>query len=492
MQDMADFQREAEGIVANSGESSSLKVSWIVEQDKRAFLAGDTALKAFCSAVVTLTLGVLGSSVLPIPFALSKTGVLLGCSTMALVAFCNDLTSCLLIRAAAVTGKDTYEGLAEWAGGTGWKVLTQASLVLLLWGTLCGGLALLSDVGFIFVHTLFEDTAPYWWLSGRTVMSATALLVLFPLCLQRHMRQLDKAATAGVVVVVALIALLGTKAVQEGFPAIVNGELPLWQFQLDGHLPEAFAVVGYAFYMQPMMMPLLKEMPPGMVGVVTMRRAVHATLYGVAFLVYASMGVFGAALFGQQTAGNIMVNQLVNNRLVCSVLYGSMLVYLALGMTTTQYALRASLDLMIWGEEATFTWRKQVMETMFTVGSSLAVALTAPHQAEKIFAVVGASAVCVVCYVIPVYIHYRVVQREAEGTLKALVAPTEERRGRRILTDEEATAPLIYPSSPHTTMVLPHSPIWWRMMVPVVVLLVGVCFSVAALFCAIRPLLMDV
>lgn len=45
-------------------------------------------------------------------------------------------------------------------------------------------------------------------------------------------------------------------------------------------------------------------------------------------------------------------------------------------------------------------------------GSSLAVALLVPSAAEKIYAVVGASAVCVVCYVIPVYIHIVLVRRQ--------------------------------------------------------------------------------
>jgi amino acid permease len=67
------------------------------------------------------------SSILPIPFAISKTGVLVGCLTMLLVAWANDATSCMLIRAAGATGKITYEALAEWAGGKAWKVRSQAA-----------------------------------------------------------------------------------------------------------------------------------------------------------------------------------------------------------------------------------------------------------------------------------------------------------------------------------------------------------------------------
>jgi ABC-type arginine/histidine transport system permease subunit len=56
----------------------------------------------------------------------------------------------------------------------------------------------------------------------------------------------------------------------------------------------------------------------------------------------------------------------------------------------------------------------QVVWTTLTVGSSLTVALAVPDQAEKIYAVVGASAVCVVCYVIPVYIQLQMYHRSKQ------------------------------------------------------------------------------
>jgi hypothetical protein len=77
--------------------------------------------------------------------------------------------------------------------------------------------------------------------------------------------QLEKAATAGVVVVVGLIALLAADALREGFPAVQDGQLPLWSLRVDSHLPEAFAVVGYAFYMQ---VGMLHEVEPSILAVV--------------------------------------------------------------------------------------------------------------------------------------------------------------------------------------------------------------------------------
>lgn len=68
-----------------------------------------------------LSFCLLGSSVLPVPYAFSRTGVLMGLLTAGLVSYANSLTAVLLINVAGATGKTTYESLAEKVGGRGWK-----------------------------------------------------------------------------------------------------------------------------------------------------------------------------------------------------------------------------------------------------------------------------------------------------------------------------------------------------------------------------------
>ena len=132
------------------------------------------------------------SSVLPLPFAFSRTGILLGLVTMLVVGFCNAHTCMLLLRAAGSTGHDSYEGVAEAIGGRRWKVMpamesccqssmkrlwqesrlkpsssvavsqvaTQVSLFLLLFGTLCGDFALLHDAALRAVTKLWLGDPP--------------------------------------------------------------------------------------------------------------------------------------------------------------------------------------------------------------------------------------------------------------------------------------------------------------------------------------------
>lgn len=64
----------------------------------------------------------------------------------------------------------------------------------------------------------------------------------------------------------------------------------------------------------------------------------------------------------------------------------------------------------------------QIGWTVVTVGSSLAVALLVPDQAEKIYAVVGATAVCCVCYVVPVFIQLHMYQQSRKQHKAAMVS----------------------------------------------------------------------
>ena len=183
-----------------------------------------------------------------------------------------------------------------------WKAAAQASLLIQLWGTICCGLCMVSDVSVIAAHRAYAGHSPPSWLDRRVVTSTLAFLVLFPLCLQRHIRQvgpgrgwqgwsaccaggcayhgmrarqerfsledlsapltlalhppgwicttslsrwqLETVAAAGMALILGLVVLLAVVATTKGFPGISSGDVPVWGVRLDGNLPEAFAVLG--------------------------------------------------------------------------------------------------------------------------------------------------------------------------------------------------------------------------------------------------------
>lgn len=49
---------------------------------------------------------------------------------------------------------------------------------------------------------------------------------------------------------------------------------------MNDQLPEAFSLLGYAFYLQPLIMPIIREMPEGKSGRQALTAAVHSSLLG--------------------------------------------------------------------------------------------------------------------------------------------------------------------------------------------------------------------
>ena len=67
-------------------------------------------------------------------------------------------------------------------------------------------------------------------------------------------------------------------------PTAAHALITLWRHmpsQWSADLPEAFVILGYAFYVQPMLMPLLHEMPAGQLGVRLMTTAVRYVTLGM-------------------------------------------------------------------------------------------------------------------------------------------------------------------------------------------------------------------
>lgn len=72
------------------------------------------------------------------------------------------------------------------------QVLTQISLILLLFGTIVGDFALISDVSArAFKGLAAPDTPPAWLVAydGRGTMCLFAVFAVFPLCCLKGMRQ---------------------------------------------------------------------------------------------------------------------------------------------------------------------------------------------------------------------------------------------------------------------------------------------------------------
>jgi len=66
-------------------------------------------------------------------------------------------------------------------------------------------------------------------------------------------------------------------------PAIASGELPILGMPNGTwtNVAEAISIISFSFYTQPMLLPLLSEMPPGRRGITIVCRALQVATLGM-------------------------------------------------------------------------------------------------------------------------------------------------------------------------------------------------------------------
>lgn len=191
---------------------------------------------------------------------------------------------------------------------------------------------------------------------------------------------------------------------------------------------------------------------------------------------YGSIGLLAAARWGLETEGDLLVNPWFSSPKSDAILDALTAVYLSISMVPMAVTLRYQLDSLVnGGRAAPYLRQREVAFTILILSTSSAVALVWPEAAETIFSVTGATAVCMVCYVLPVAAHFNVLFRQL-GQLEAPLLPEQEGEGE---TEQQQ-----YPSYRDISKLQGKE---WSIQVfkhiagPLLVMLVGTGFCLSAL-----------
>jgi amino acid permease len=363
-----------------------------------------------------LLLAIAGSSLLPLPCAFGQAGFVAGTALLLLIAAVNDYTTVLMVRAAARLRVSSYEEAVLGSTGRTGLLVARLSLVVLLFGTLCGNLAAIAETA---TRALY--LAGYEWLASQQALLLTgATLLVLPLSLN-SLTDMVELSIFGV----------GTMLLMAGYLVYVCvcSGAQLESFELDIRLealPEAASTLGFAFYVQPCVLPMLRSLPPGPLGARVLERATHLT-YLVITLVYLIVGAAGLLLFGRDTpqdvlqgfggAGGALVATLVSLYLAASfapiaVPLRESVVRLWLGVSRARGPPMGSIALL-----AELSHRVELapvpnaIVTSAIIGLVYLVALLLPDASAALFALTGATGVCMVAYVLPVWTHLAGMRR---------------------------------------------------------------------------------
>ena len=379
-----------------------------------------------------LLLAIAGSALTPLPCAFSLAGVGGGTCLLIAIAVANDYTSVLMVRAASRLGGSGYEEVILAAGGPRALRWCRVALVLLLFGTLCGCLAAIQETSTRALSALYSPSlAADPWVSSSLLIAAT-YLVLLPLSLA-SLGDLPWVAVLGVTMEICLAIYVVVCAATTEAPKPPAVALRTAPATLT--MSEAAATFGYAFYIQPCAVPMLRTLPPGDDGARTLCAALHVT-FAVTCVAYLCVGLGGVLLFGE---GHVPQDLLQGfDGVVGGSLAAFFALYLMLAFSPTLIPLRETLVRMFHEHLARrrqgaqqrasgtagggFAPPPQLLSaegdavlpplwnallTTALISAALAIALLLPNASASLFALTGATGVCAIGYAFPIYAYWK-------------------------------------------------------------------------------------
>ena len=401
-----------------------------------------------CSDVIPtaapLLLAIAGSSLTPLPCAFSLAGMPLGVTALIVIGLANDYTCIIMVRAASRLGVSGYEEVVLAAGGRRALLCCRAALVILLFGSMCGCMAAIQETSARALGQLGVETksALAVWLStsetGRIALLMTlTVVVLLPLSLA-SLGELHCVSLLGVTLMISISAyVVGAAISVHPDDAIDTGTTQLVSLPREElGLMEAASTFGYAFYVQPCTVPLLRTLPAGEEGASTLIAALHLT-YAITGLAYLCVGLGGLMFFGEGHVPQDLLQGFSGR--VGGCLAGVFSLYLMLCFSPTVVPLRETLVRLYYESSMEYFNSSQpspqssrdpaldttkcrlqdarlppprpailpplqnAMLTATIVGLALSVAALMPNASTQIFALTGATGVCFIGYVFPIF-----------------------------------------------------------------------------------------
>mmetsp|Transcript_36436 Transcript_36436/g.66749 ORF Transcript_36436/g.66749 Transcript_36436/m.66749 type:complete len:651 (+) Transcript_36436:63-2015(+) len=271
------------------------------------------------SATFSLIATMVGGGVLSLPFAVAKCGWVLGLIALLGSAVVNAWTFEMLVDCSRRTGRDSYQLVAQTAGGRLGRKVTVISVFVLCWLAIVAYAVLLGDLltpALKYVTGTAADAKPP---VRREFLISGAGIFILPMCVQRNLGALRFLAFASVFSVCCVTAVLGWEALQplghvrDVFWLTPSGEeehisyLPVYRMWPTDVADALYAIpmFGVSFLCHFNALPAHQELArPTRFRI---RRVIFCTFCGTTIL-YGLIGNFGYMFAADATCGNILLN----------------------------------------------------------------------------------------------------------------------------------------------------------------------------------------
>lgn len=359
--------------------------------------------------VLNMALSILGPGVLSIPYAISKSGLVIGTLMFVAALVMNDYMIVRLIDILHLMPEDqekNFENLTELAIGPRCRVFLQGNLVVLLLGFVCGNFVAIGDLS----HTVVKYL-------GFTVFTKTELLLLIigviivPLAMVRDLSLLGKwTSPLGMLTMFLLLVSVIYKLLSD---SDVVAHPHAYTVPFDVSFLLTFPIATFAFTVSPYVFPIFFEqmmrvrLPCGTTltrpldeeAKARFRMVTHYAML-LSFIIYMSVGYGGFITFGKDTEGNLLLSYAADG--LTTAVSGIMCLTVVICIPLNMYPLRLLIEGMI-APEADFSWKRFIALSLLIIGAALSISLAVPDMA-KIFDVTGATGCLFVSYLLPCWI----------------------------------------------------------------------------------------
>ncbi len=243
-----------------------------------------------------LTATIMGGGVLSIPYALSKTGVVLGFLLMVVAAITTERSMYLLCLCSRMTGAKTFGEVGEAAFGKNMEYFISCVLCVFLCFAMIGYMVLAKDIWTSVIAVIGKLQTP----PNEDLVLGVIVLLLVPLLVQKSLHALRFSCYVGVFSVSTLcVALVRHAMAVPELPKVL-----MWSTNLDDVLV-AFPIISLSF------LGIFNVLPIQNALVRPSRSRIQLVLNGAIVTVFFISLVFGLAGYlyaGINTQGNILKN----------------------------------------------------------------------------------------------------------------------------------------------------------------------------------------
>ncbi|XP_046572862.1 putative sodium-coupled neutral amino acid transporter 10 isoform X5 [Haliotis rubra] len=366
--------------------------------------------------ILNLGNSIIGVAVLAMPFCFKQCGIILG---IVLLLFCTWLTlvSCqLLMRAAAVSRKRSYEFLAYYTFGAAGKFVIEVGLIGLQIGTLIAQIVVIGDLGpAIISKVLGIENTP----SLRTYLIVfLCLCVGLPLGLLKDLRSVSNASTICIcfytVFVFYVLTLSG--------PNLWTGS---WYHNVAFWRPEGLfqtlPIFSLSFGCQTQLFLLYDALPEPTLKSINGVTSSAVNLCAVAYLL---VGFFGYIAFYDKDIGGDIIT-LFPSTFFADMMKLLFVVSIAVTFPLIIFPCRASLYTLLFPQQKQKAYEDIQEEnrmpeihfkfiTVSIVICSMITGILVPNV-EFILGMNGATMGTLICYIFPALFFVRVMANKAEG-----------------------------------------------------------------------------